>query len=131
MYMGSSADTLGVSWTHQPSHWIVAMVDRAATTAAHALGHRKIRKIREHAHNCPGATYTFIPLVVEALGGWEEDSISCLRRIAQALGARLGVPPHVASPRLFQRLAIALWLGNAAMWSRRAEIFPLEVDGLV
>ena len=89
------------------------------------------RKMREHANSCQEESIDFIPLAVETLGGWHAEAINHIKAIALAQGSRLGTPPHEASPRLFQRLAVALWRGNSAMWARRAPVHQSWMDGIV
>ena len=73
--------------------------------------------------NARGPVQNAIDAIVTKIDDAVAKAIDTIKAIALAqLGARLGTPPHEASPRLFQRLALALWRGNSAMWARRAPI---------
>ncbi len=87
----------------------------AASTPGHALSVAAERKRTAHATACHSVGITFIPLVVESLGGWGPEAISTLKDIGRLQGQRLGTPPSLATRHLFQRLAIRLWRGNATL----------------
>ena len=59
---------------------------------------------------------SFIPLVIESLGGWDEEVVDVIKSIGRLLGQPLGIPPAENTRHLFQRLAVCLWRGNAALW---------------
>ena len=84
-----------------------------------------------HAEACRSVGVTFVPLVVESLGGWSETAVHSIKSIGRQLGQRLGIPPADSTTHLFQRLSICLWRGNAAMWIRRCPISSVEVDGVI
>ena len=102
----------------------------AASTPGHALSVAAERKRTAHATACHSVGITFIPLVVESLGGWGPEAISTLKDIGRLQGQRLGTPPSLATRHLFQRLAIRLWRGNATLWIGRLPIHSSEVDGV-
>ena len=106
------------------------LVARAVVNPGHTLTYVQERRNQKHGAECQGAGIDFIPIVVEALGGWDTVSADCIRRIARAQGARLGLPSHEAVPRLFQRLSVTLWRANAPMWGRRMGVLPPEIDGV-
>ena len=83
-----------------------------------------------HAEACRSVGVTFVPLVVESLGGWSETAVHSIKSIGRQLGQRLGIPPTDSTTHLFQRLSICLWRGNAAMWIRYS-ISSAEVDGVI
>ena len=58
------------------------------------------------AHNeaCRSVGVVFIPLVVESLGGWNEEAVHNISKIRHLLGLRTGAPPSVYTHHLFQRL---------------------------
>ena len=84
-----------------------------------------------HAEACRSVGVTFVPLVVESLGGWSETAVHSIKSIGHQLGQRLGIPPADSTTHLFQRFSICLCRGNAAMWIRRCPISSAEVDGVV
>ncbi len=74
---------------------------------------------------------TFIPLVMESLGGWNRVGIDNIRRIGRILGQRLGSSPAESTRHLFQRLSVTLWKGNAAMWLGRLQSNIAMIDGII
>ena len=108
-----------------------ALIRGAASTAGHALQHRLTQKLSKHDEACRREGISFVPLVVETLGGCEDGAIAAIRKLAAALASRSGVPSATTANHLFQRLAMALWRGNAAMWLRRSVPLPPHVDGLM
>ena len=102
----------------------------ASTTQGHALAIGEERKLAAHAEACRSVGVTFIPLVAESIGGWSDWAEETIRDIGRLQGQRLGIPPADATSHLFQRLAICLWRGNAALWIRRMLIRPSSVDGI-
>ena len=103
----------------------------ASITPGHALHVGEERKMAAHASTCRAAGIAFIPLVVETLGGWSQEAISAIKSIGRLQGQCLGIPPPESTWHLFQRLAIALWKGNATLWIRRQPARPSTVDGIV
>ena len=103
----------------------------ASTTPGHALRVGEERKMAAHAGPCRAACVTFIPLVVESLGGWSEEAIYIIKSIGRLQGQRLGIPPPETTRHLFQRLSISLWRGNASLWVRRQPALSATVDGIV
>ena len=106
-------------------------VSQASSTQGHALLVGEGRKISAHAAPCASVGVSFIPLMVETLGGWSDKASDTIRSIGQLQGQRLGISPADTTTHLFQRLAICLWRGNAAMWIRRMPISTPVVDGIV
>ena len=103
----------------------------AAVTQGHALSVGEERKRAAHSEACHAVGVTFIPMVVETLGGWGEEAALTVKTIGRLQGLRLGIPPAQATRHLFQRLAINLWRGNATLWIRRLPTRSPEVDGLI
>ena len=60
-----------------------------------------------HAEACRSVGVTFIPLVVESLGGWSETAVHSIKSIGRQLGQRLGIPPADSTTHLFQRLYLS------------------------
>ena len=88
------------------------------------------RKLAAHADACRAVGVSFIPIVVETLGGMSASSVSTLDCLGRLLGQRLGIPPADSIRLLFQRCAISLWRGNAALWIRRIPTLAPSVDGV-
>jgi len=101
------------------------------TVQGYALSIGEERKLATHSEACLAAGISFVPLVVETLGGWSDLAAETLSSIGRLLGQRLGIPPAEATRHLFQRCAIALWKGNATLWIRRSPTNPPSVDGIL
>ena len=106
-------------------------VNGASINQGHALSVGEERKLAAHAAPCRSVGVTFIPLIVESLGGWSPRAVDVIKNIGRLQGQRLGTPPADSTTHLFQRLAICLWRGNASLWVRRIPIRPSEVDGVI
>ena len=98
------------------------------STAVYALSVGEERKRAAHSEACHAVGVTFIPMVVETLGGWGEEAALTVKNIGPPIG---NPPPAQATQHLFQRLAINLWRGNATLWIRRLPTRSPEVDGLI
>ena len=69
----------------------------AAETQGYALSVGKERKMAGHAASCRAVGISFIPLVVESLGGCSELAAETLRRVGCLLGQRLGISPSITT----------------------------------
>ena len=96
-----------------------AIIHHAADTAAAAIEMRKSSKMRAHFDNCRAQGITFQPLVVETFGGWDLDAVKILKDIARLDARRWGKNDAIAIKHFFQRLAVALQRGNAALFINR------------
>ena len=103
----------------------------AADFQGHALTVGEERKMAAHAAPCQAVGVSFIPLVVETLGGWSERAADTLLSIGRLLGQRLGIPPSETTHHLFQRCAISLWRGNATLWICQLPVRPPTIDGIL
>lgn len=108
-----------------------ALVKGAAEEAGKSLQVAFGRKLRTHDAACRKEGLSFLPLVVETLGGWEDSALTFVRRLAAAQASRVGSDPGQATLHLLQRLGMCLWRGNSAMWLRRAPSLPAVVDRLL
>ena len=102
----------------------------ASTTKGHALSVGEERKRAAHAEACHSVGVSFIPLVIESLGGWSDQAADTIRCFGRLLGQRLGTDTADTTTHLFQRLSIRLWRGNAIMWVRCIPTRASEVDGI-
>ena len=107
-----------------------AIIQGAAISQGHALLVGEERKLAAYADACQAVGVSFIPLVVESFGGMNASSVSTLACLGRLLGQRLGIPPADPIRHLFQRCAISLWRGNAALWIRRIPTLAPFVDGI-
>ena len=84
----------------------------------------------KHGEPCRLAGMVFVPLVVETLGGWEEQGEKQIRRMGAALAMQTGQDEAVKTRHLFQRLSILLTKGNAALFLNRLPSHPgPTIDG--
>ena len=74
------------------------------------------RKIAAHTTSCRSVGVSFIPLIVETLGGWSNQALETIRGIGCLQSQRLGISPAESISCLFQRLAVCLWRGNPACY---------------
>ena len=106
-----------------------ATIQGAAVTQGHALLVGEARKLAAHANACQAVGVSFIPVVLETLGGLSASAVSVVACLGQLLGQRMGISPADSTRHLFQRCAISLWGGNAALWIRRLRTLSPSVDG--
>lgn len=107
-----------------------ATIQGAAITQGHSLLVGEARKLSAHAGACNEVGVSFIPIVFESLGGLSSSAVSNLTYLGRLVGQRLGIPPSESIRHLFQRCAISLWRGNAALWIRRLPTLAPSVDGV-
>ena len=87
-------------------------------------------KMTKHGEACRREGMVFIPLVVETLGGWEEQADVQIKRLGAALARQTGQEESDKIRHVFQSLAVRLAKGNAALFLNRTPSFPNpEVDG--
>ena len=68
--------------------------------------------------------------VVETLGGWEEQAERQIKRLGAALARHTGQEEAEKTRHLFQRLAVLLAKGNAALFLNRLPSHPSAlIDG--
>ena len=107
------------------------LVSRAATTAGHALSHAYNRKMTQAGEACRTAGLVFIPMPMETLGGWHEQTVDQVRKIGSALARHTGQEESEAIRHLGQRLSVLLAKGNAALILNRVPTFPdPQIDGV-
>ena len=106
-------------------------VKGAATTQGHALDVGEGRKRASHSSSCHSSGISFVPLVVETLGGWSCEAVETIKAIGRLQGQRLGLPSSESTSHIFQQLAIRLWRGNASMWAMRIPVFSPTIDGVM
>ena len=61
-----------------------------------------------HSEPCHAVGVNFLPLVVESLGGWDNEAAATIQWIGCLLSHYHSIPPDESTQHLFQRLAIAL-----------------------
>lgn len=83
-----------------------------------------------HYADCSAAGISFLPLVAESLGGWNQVGRDTISRVGRLLALRSGSLPADSVRHLFQRLSVCIWRGNARMILNRLPTIPPNVDGL-
>jgi hypothetical protein len=84
----------------------------------------------KHGEGCRQAGMVFIPMVVETLGGWHESAILQIKKLGAALARHTGEEESEKIRHLYQRLAILLVKGNAALFLNRLPSHPNPmIDG--
>ena len=107
-----------------------ATVVGAATTAGHATTFAHQRKVRGAGEACRRQGITLMPVVVESLGGWGEEAVRVVRRLAGALARHTGHEEKEVQRFQWGRLALCLQRDNAAILGNRIPTFPgMAVDG--
>ena len=105
-------------------------VAQAADRPGHALQARFKEKMLKHGEPCRAAGMVFVPLVVETLGGWEEQAVIQVKRIGAALARQTGQDEAEKQRHLFQRLAVLLAKGNSSLFLNRMPTHPdPTIDG--
>ena len=74
--------------------------------------------------HCRANGVSFVPLVLETLGGWDTDAIDHLRGIVKKAASRSPSPTETAIRQLFQRLSVLLQRANAGLIAARAPPLP-------
>ena len=105
-----------------------AMVDRAAVTAGHGLAEAYKRKMTKAGEACRQAGLTFIPMPMETLGGWHEQTELQVKKLASAQARHTGGDQSETTRHLSQRLSILLARGNAALILNRQPTFPSAAE---
>ena len=102
------------------------MVDGAAVTAGHAVEQAHRRKMTSSAEDCHREGIAFFPLAAESLGNWHEVAVAQINKLATALARHQGEDEREATRHLWQRLAVLLQKGNAALILNRTPEYWLE-----
>ena len=100
----------------------------AASVSGYALSVAKERKVAAHSEACQSAGVSFVPMVVETLGGWDEEAVPynhCYQSLAGSTPGNSTI--RLYTRHLFQNLAVCLWRGNASMWISRAPLILLQL----
>ena len=81
-------------------------VNGASINQGHALSVGEERKLAAHAAPCRSVGVTFIPLIVESLGGWSPRAVDVIKNIGRLQGQRLGTPPADSTTHLSRHLPL-------------------------
>ena len=102
-----------------------ATIQGAATSPGHALRARFSSKMNSAAEQCQAQGISFLPLVFESLGGWDEHAVMELKKLSSALSRNSGEDENELWRKTTCRISIILMKGNAALLSGR---FPISSD---
>ena len=102
-----------------------ATIQGAATSPGHALRARFSSKMNSVAEQCQAQGISFLPLVFESLGGWDEHAVMELKKLSFALSRNSGEDENELWRKTTCRISIILMKGNAALLSGR---FPISSD---
>ena len=101
-----------------------ATVAEAAVTPGYAAAEAYRRKMVATADDCDRKGIVFLPLAAESLGGWHPVAVQQLDKLGAALARHNAEDEHVVVRQLWQRLAVLLQRGNAALLVNRMSLFP-------
>jgi hypothetical protein len=80
---------------------------------------------------CRRAGMVFIPMPLETLGGWHEQTVMQVKKMGSALARQTGKEESEAIRHLYQRLSVLLVKENSALLLNRVPSFPgPEIDGV-
>ena len=114
-----------IIFTMQP-----ATINGTASTQGHALLFIEARKLSTCEAACTAVEFSFVPTVMEFLGGMSALAVNTLAGIGRLLGQQLGIQTVDSIRHLFQKCSITVWRENTAMWLRRLPTFSPSVDGV-
>ena len=84
------------------------------------------------AQACQDQGLSFLPVAAETLGGLHKTACEQIKRIGTSVARQSGGDERIATRQLYQRFALTLMRGNAALLISRspdADVLPPEVDG--
>ena len=99
-------------------------VQQAAARTGSALEKMKASKIAKHHRSCRQNGISFMPLVVETLGGWDSEASFHLSKIAEMTSQRSSERAASITRHFFQRLSVILQRANASLMATRAPPLP-------
>ena len=101
-----------------------ATVERESTELGYALTLAHDRKLRGAKEECRRQGLAFVPLAVEALGGWHPSAEAQIRKLGSSLALHSGQDEGETITFLWRRLSILLQKGNCAILGNRTPEFP-------
>ena len=88
----------------------------ASERAANAKVMAKERLYKEH---CAAQNVEFMAAAICSYGGWLPEGIAFIKRLAACLAESSGQDKSVVTTKLWQRISVALWRGNASIVLQR------------
>ena len=74
----------------------------------------------------------FIPMPWETLGGWHDETVAQVKKLASAQARQTGEDRSEVIRHLYQKLSVLLARGNAALLLNRFPTFPSpDIDGVL
>ena len=108
------------------------LVRQAATKAGAALDTAYNRKMTQAGEACRREGMVFVPMPWETLGGWHEETVAQVKKLASAQARQTGEDRSEAIRHLYQKLSVLLTRGNAALLLNRQPSFPSpDIDGVL
>ena len=106
-------------------------MDREAQEPGYALQYAWDREMRGADDACNAQRISFIPLPVETFGGWHPVAIRHISRLGRELArSPANASQDSAATHFFQRLALSIQKGNAALiLSRSTDIHHFDMLG--
>ena len=119
-------------WRNRPHAFDIAVtsplcasnLQQASANTGAAVKKRKQLKINKHFQSCRQQGISFVPLVVETLGGWDGEASFHLSKIAEMTAQRSNKKAAMVSRHFFQRLSVLLQRANASLMATRAPPSP-------
>ena len=107
------------------------LVGQAANKAGAALETAYNRKMTQAGDACRREGLVFIPMPWETLGGWHEETVEQVKKLASAQARQTGEDQSTATRHLYQKLSVLLARGNAALLINRLPTFVSpDIDGV-
>ena len=94
-------------------------IQHAAYEPGIALEGAKQRKKDEAEEGLEEAGITFLPFVMESFGGWDQEAVQLVKRLANCKARNQGKEEEGADKFSYQWVSIALMKGNAQMLTAR------------
>ena len=99
------------------------LIRQAATSPGHALNIAYNRKMDQSGEACRKENMVFLPLPMETLGGWHEQTVKAVKKLAAAQARQTGEDQSDTTRHLVQKLAVLLARGNASLLLNRMPSF--------
>ena len=75
---------------------------------------------------CRREGIVFVPMPWETLGGWHEQTVEQVKKLASAQARQTGEEQSEATRHLYQKLSVLLARGNAALLLNRFPSFACQ-----
>ena len=110
----------------------IKYIQRAAHESGIALEGAKQHKKDNVEEGLESVGITFLPFVMESFGGWDQEAVQLVKRLANQKARNQGREEEGADKFSYQRVSIALMRGNAQMLTaRKTDTSPSEMDDYI